>query len=152
MESLALTRTQRTRGNGAIAPVDREVIAPFEAKTHIADSRMPAGEGHDALDNRIADLEHVRRYLQKDIAVKDAYLSALRSDLRQKDKELAALRDELLSLHQRIAETLSQPRYRLVDRLNAVLLRFARLHALLKHGILRISSNQGSAADRSRLP
>lgn len=97
----------------------------------------------EGLREEIDRLELLRRHLLKDIVVKDAYLAALRADRRAKESEISALHAEISALHESIAglhgsiaQTLSQPRYRAVDALNAALHRVTFLHVLLKRWLV----------------
>jgi len=83
---------------------------------------------------------------RRDLMLKDAFVSELRLELHQMERELMACREllhardadvsslnrHLAAVHEGIAVTLSQPRYRLVDRMNATLKRVPQVHRLLK--------------------
>jgi DNA repair exonuclease SbcCD ATPase subunit len=83
---------------------------------------------------------------RRDLMLKDAFLSELRLELqerqfelsacheqlRSRDAEVSALNRHLAAVHEGIASTLRQPRYRLVDRINATLRRTPHVHRLLK--------------------
>ena len=99
-----------------------------------SERRIRPATDADLHDLRQANLrlETLRRHLQKDIVVKDAYLVHLRAELRARDRDIAGLRETVTGLHRSIAETLRQPRYRVVDALNAAMHQLPFLHRILK--------------------
>ena len=114
----------RESARGSAAESDR--IVAFDPAT--LDSRATrVAESHEmeALQLEVTSLERLARLLQKDVVVKDEYLAVLRTELLTKESEIAWLHDS-------IAQTLSQPRYRAADALNRALHRVAFLHKLLK--------------------
>jgi hypothetical protein len=111
----------------------------FALEAGLPDSRATRsadGDEVEALRYEIARLEMLRRHLQKDVVVKDAYLAALRADLGAKEYEISTLHESLARLHESFAKTLSQPRYRVVDALNRALHHVAFLHFLLKRWLV----------------
>ena len=111
----------------------------FALEAGLPDSRATRsadGDEVEALRYEIARLEMLRRHLQKDVVVKDAYLAALRADLGAKQYEISTLHESVARLHESIAETLSQPRYRAVDRLNRALHHVAFFHILLRRWLV----------------
>ena len=114
------------------AVADPASASPLDAAR--SDLRIrPAADAdlHDLRQDNLR-LETLRRHLQKDVVVKDAYLTHLRADLRAKDRDIAGLRETVTGLHRSIADTLRQPRYRAVDVLNARLHQLPFLHRMLK--------------------
>ena len=125
----------RESARGLVVDSDRIVAldsgVPGSSATRSADPDEVEG-----LREEIDRLELLRRHLLKDIVIKDAYLAEIRADLRAKESEISALRESIAGLHGSIAHTLSQPRYRAVDALNAALHRVAFLHMLLKRWLV----------------
>jgi hypothetical protein len=129
------------RDSGKASTVDADKIVAL-------DSGMPdlrtarAGDSREieALRQENAKLERLLRLLRKDVDVKDDYLAVLRRELLVKEAEISRL-------HQSIAHTLSQPRYRAADALNRALRRVTFLHAFLKRQVAgqthpdRVTSN-----------
>jgi hypothetical protein len=117
------------RESAKASTVDAERIVTLEptvAEAKIV--RPPDSLEIEVLRQDVARLEKLVRHLRKDVLVKDDYLVVLRGELLAKEAEIT-------QLHQSIARTLRQPRYRAADALNRALRRVTFLHTFLKRRV-----------------
>jgi hypothetical protein len=152
MASVNVRHPRTERRQATVTPIlDAHTVVAFEPDLRPSNEARPAaGDSMEGLRAHIAKLELLRRHFQKDIAVKDAYLAVLRADLREKERTIVALSEALTALHAQIAQTLSQPRYRVVDAINRVLRYAPSVHRFLKRRLLEMHATEPLSPNRAQ--